>query len=173
MGYLSSARGDYLGGYRGDPGLFGFLGKVAKGALGIAGSILPGPLGAVARFGSRIFAPSQAPVLRGPGPPGVARFTGPRVQIGRFTAAGPSLSFGGVGGRGPPGLPGFGRKRRRMNPGNVRALRRAMRRQESFVKLARRALKGSKYAITTRGSRPAARHVHVTESGPGGVTVGR
>jgi len=32
----------------GDPGLFGFLGSVAKGVTGIASKILPGPVGAVA-----------------------------------------------------------------------------------------------------------------------------
>lgn len=31
---------------RGDPGLFGTLGKVARGAIGVAGSIIPGPVGA-------------------------------------------------------------------------------------------------------------------------------
>lgn len=31
---------------RGDPGLFGFLGKAARGVLGVAGSIVPGPIGA-------------------------------------------------------------------------------------------------------------------------------
>lgn len=46
-----------------------------------------------------------------------------------------------------------GRKRRRINPANPKALRRAIRRQDGFVKLARRALKGSGYTIVTRGSR--------------------
>ena len=41
--------------YRGDPGLFGFLGKVGKGLLDVGGAVLPGPLGSAARLGSRIF----------------------------------------------------------------------------------------------------------------------
>ncbi len=170
MGYLSSARGDYGGSYmgRGDPGLFGILGGIAKGALGIAGKILPGPAGAIARFAGGLIPGRRtiaAPVLRMPpgGPPGVARFAGPRVQ---FRGPGPPPSMP----RGFPGMPGY--RRRRMNPGNVKALRRAMRRQESFVKLARRALRGSKYKITTAGARTAPRTI-IRESGPGGVTVTR
>lgn len=171
MGYLSSARGDYLGGYRGDPGIFGSIGRalggIARTALGVVGAVAPGPIGIAARLGTRLLGGGRAqPILRAPGPPGVARFTGP-LALGRGAKGG--SAFGG--GLGPLGVPGFGRKRRRMNPGNVRALRRAMRRQESFVKLARRALKGSKYSITTRGAARSRSHVHVRESGPGGVTV--
>jgi len=87
----------------------------------------------------------------------------------------PGIAAFGVAGRGlmAPGQPGFLPRRRRMNPGNVKALRRAMRRQDSFVKLARRALRGSKYKITTVGSGSRRRPLNITESGPGGVTVGR
>lgn len=156
----SLARGDYLSSMRGDPGLFGFLGGIAKGALGIAGRVLPGPVGAVARFAGGLI------TRRAAGPAGVTRFTGPMVNVG-----GPrGLAMPAFGPRGAGG--GMPRKRRRMNPGNVRALRRAMRRQDAFVKLARRALKGSKYRIATVGS-SRSRPVHITESGPGGVTVGR
>ena len=160
------ARGDYLGSMRGDPGLFGFLGGFAKKALGIAGGLLPGPLGAIAKFGSgligggpRAIAPTRM-TSRQAGPGGL-QLPGPQG----FTAA----AFRGL--RGPAG--GEFRKRRRMNPGNVKALRRAMRRQDSFVKLARRALRGSKYKITTVGSGSRRRPLNITESGPGGVTVGR
>jgi len=56
--------------------------------------------------------------------------------------------------------------RRRINPANPKALRRAIRRQDGFVKLARRALKGSGYTIVTKGSRRPKRdlgvgHTHV------------
>jgi len=162
VGYLASHRGDYMGGMRGDPGLFGFLGKVAKGVLGVAGGLLPGPIGGIARLGSRLLgggraAPRQAfpggiPILR----------AGP----GQRMAAG-ALGIAGVRG---PGV-GVGR-RRRMNPGNAKALRRAIRRTDAFVKLARRSLKGTGYSISRRTtSRP--RTVNIRESGPGGVTVGR
>jgi hypothetical protein len=61
------------------------------------------------------------------------------------------------------------RKRRRMNVTNPKALRRAIRRQTGFVKLARRALKGTGYTIVSRGSRRP--RTVVKESGPGSVTV--
>jgi hypothetical protein len=62
------------------------------------------------------------------------------------------------------------KKRRRMNVANPKALRRAIRREQGFVKLARRALKGTGYRITTtRSARP--RTVQVRESGPGNVVV--
>ena len=154
------ARGDYLAGYRGDPGLFGFLGKVAKGALGIAGGLLPGPLGGIARFAGGLITRRAPPPPAGPA--GFARYTGPMVTTMAPGGRAPML--------GPGGMP---RKRRRMNPGNVRALRRAMRRQDAFVKLARRALKGSKYRIATVGSSSRRRPLNITESGPGGVTVSR
>lgn len=38
-------------------------------------------------------------------------------------------------------------RNRRMNPANPKALRRAMRRTDGFVKLAKRALKGTGYAV--------------------------
>lgn len=161
------ARGDYLASHRGDPGIFGFLGKAVKTGLGIAGGILPGPLGAVARFAGGLIPSRRAPTI--------ARFAGPMatsMQAGPGGSKIPGLI--GFGQRAiPGGATGYYPRRRRMNPGNVKALRRAMRRQDSFVKLARRALKGSKYKITTVGSGSRRRPLNITESGPGGVTVGR
>lgn len=48
MGYLASARGDYMRG-RGDPGLFSFIGKAVKSVARIGTSFLPGPAGQMAR----------------------------------------------------------------------------------------------------------------------------
>ena len=39
--------------YQGDPGLFGFLGKVGKAITGVASKVLPGPFGAVAGLAHR------------------------------------------------------------------------------------------------------------------------
>lgn len=157
------ARGDYAGRHTGDPGLFGFLGGIVKKGLGIAGGLLPGPAGAIARFAGGLI-PRRAPL-----PTGVQRYTGGLINVaGPRGLVQPPGGFRGFGG--PAGMP---RKRRRMNPGNVRALRRAMRRQDAFVKLARRALKGSKYRIATVGSSRSRRPLNITESGPGGVTVSR
>ena len=160
------ARGDYLASHRGDPGLFGFLGGALKKGLGIAGSFLPGPAGAIARFAGGLI-PSRAPTM--------TRFTGPMVQSRQAGPGGLQVpGFRGFGGAAAGGAPGFmPRRRRRMNPGNVKALRRAMRRQDAFVKLARRALRGSKYKVTTVGSGSRRRPLNIVESGAGGVTVQR
>ena len=73
-----------------------------------------------------------------------------------FTATGPGvLPYGGRGGAGlvPSGYhyakDGSMRlvRNRRMNVANPRALRRALRRTAGFVKLAKRALKGTGYAV--------------------------
>ncbi len=53
-------------------------------------------------------------------------------------------------------------KNRHMNPGNSKALRRAIRREDAFVRLAKRSLKHTAYEIRRRGSgrrRPAAKEV--------------
>ena len=162
----AQARGDYLASARGDPGLFGFLGKAVKGALGVVGRFAPGPIGGIAR------------TLGGLIPGGGVRRVATTMMTSRAQQAGPggiaiptirgALQRAVIG-----GASGFYPRRRRMNPGNVKALRRAMRRQDSFVKLARRALRGSKYKITTVGSGSRRRPLNITESGPGGVTVGR
>lgn len=160
------ARGDYLASHRGDPGLFGFLGGIAKKGLGIAGGLLPGPLGGIARFAGGLIPSRSRQVQRFTGPMATSQQAGPGgIRIPGFV--------GGMQRLIPGGATGFYPKRRRMNPGNVKALRRAMRRQDSFVKLARRALRGSKYKITTVGSGSRRRPLNITESGPGGVTVGR
>jgi len=172
MGYLAAtrgARGDYLSSYRGDPGLFGFLKKTIGAGLGLVGKLgIPGISGIAGLAGGLIGGRRAAPAISrmaglqfaGGGPPGVRR----GAKIPGIVAAGQRFF--------PGGETGYMPRRRRMNVGNVKALRRAMRRQEGFVKLARRALKGSKYTITTRGASRSPRHVHIRESGPGGVTVG-
>jgi len=163
MSYLGARRGDY-GRYRGDPGLFGFIGKVAKGALGLAGKVLPGPIGMVARYAGGLI-PSRAA-------PTVTRMAMPRMQQA-MPGGTPIGGFKGFMQRAVPGgATGFYPKRRRMNPGNAKALRRAIRRTDAFVKLARRSLKGTGYTISRRTSarRPA---INIRERGPGGVTVER
>lgn len=100
----------------GDPGIFGFVGKVAKKAIGVGIDILPGPIGGIARAGRS--------ALRGRGAPaGVGRRVGPlptprrsrpgvgiripafrtpfggtvRGTTGRAPSADIDLSFGGGG----------------------------------------------------------------------------
>jgi len=162
MGYLASHRGDYLAAYRGDPGLFGFLGKAFKTVTGVVSKLgIPGISG-VSGIAHR---------LAGGGP---RRLAPPRPTMMQSMPGGVPIPgiVAGIQRAVPGGQTGFYRKRRRMNPGNAKALRRAIRRTDAFVKLARRSLKGTGYSITRRTtSRP--RTVNIRESGPGGVTVGR
>jgi len=152
VAYLQSYRGDYgrVQAMRGDPSIFGtvFRGIKSVGS-GIIRAVAPPPVRAIAN----IIAPKQSmpggrPMVPVPGIRGAAQRAVPGGQSGYQVAP----------------------KRRRMNPGNAKALRRAIRRQESFVKLAKKALKGTKYTITTRGA-SSRRSVKVSEHGPGGVTV--
>ena len=50
--------GDY---YVGDPGLFSGLGKIFKGALGIASKVVPGPIGSIAGVASRLVGGQSRP----------------------------------------------------------------------------------------------------------------
>lgn len=118
MGYYQA--GDY---YRGDGnyaagGLFGFLGK---GIKKVAGAVLGAtPVGRVATA----LIPSM-------GTPTITGLTPPLVPKPGFTGFAERLVPGGESGY----MVG---KRRRMNPLNVRALRRAGRRVKGFLKIANR-----------------------------------
>jgi len=171
MAYMGHRYGDYLGGYRGDPGFFS---KILKMGGKIVGSFLG--LGGTAPAPSYLMPP---PVRRtqypGPGPMGLVRdfglgapgpyLTGKGTKMGR--PSGKALQkAAALAARGEVEFP-----RRRMNVANPKALRRAIRRQAGFVKLARRALKGSGYTIVTRGSRKP--QLRIQETGPGSVNVQR
>lgn len=142
--------------YRGDP----FLGGLVKGALKFASG------GVKALFGRGQQPPAMAtggltgglPVMPGGG------IVGGVVRRARVAAQ--AIVPGGVEPGGVGRTTATGRKRPRMNPANPRALRRAIRRQDGFVKLARRALKGSGYTIVSRGSRRPKRDI-----GPGHTHV--
>lgn len=161
MPYNKRGYGLSVGMYQGDPFLGGIIkgaGKLLGGGLKIAGGIVPGLGGTVLKTAGGLLAPTKRAA----------------VQPSAFPIMPPSL--GGLGMQGfmptnrPPRVTKSGavttRKRPTMNPANPRALRRAIRRQDSFVKLARKALKGSGYQITTRASRRSRRdlgpgHSHV------------
>lgn len=166
-------RGDYMRGYRGDPGIFGFLGKAIKGAAGIVSRagipIVSGIAGTVAGAISSRTSPRGTITLPG---------GGPRMQLGPMQvtrvpgirgAAQRLIPGGATGYQVDPATGIVRRKYRRMNVTNPKALRRAIRRQAGFVKLARRALKGSGYKIVSSGSRRP--KTVIKESGPGSVSV--
>jgi len=151
---------------QGDPGFFGSVFRGIKGAVG--GFVGGGPLGAIRGGISGLVGGGGSPGRQTPGSRlitsrarGLAR-PGGQVPVPGFRGAVQRFIPGGATGFqdtfGPP-------KRKRMNPANPKALRRAIRRQSGFVKLARRALKGSGFKIVSGGSRPrrdiAPGHGHV------------
>ncbi len=137
------------GGMRGDPGFFDTLGKIGGaifkatpigGAITGIRDIFTGGTQPPPRATPPVFVP---PTFGGAGvpsvgvPPGIARRNGgaaPKtvvvdVETGMVRA-----------------------KRRRMNVGNPRALRRAIRRTDGFVTLARGALKNTGFKIVSKSS---------------------
>lgn len=154
MGYYMA--GDYYaaGGILGS--IFGVVKKAATGFIS------GGPLGAVTSVlgvsGTQRTSSAARPIATG------------GLQIPAGTPA-PGL-IAAVQRAVPGGATGMveAAKRRRMNVANPKALRKAIRRQAGFVKLARRALKGTGYTIASRGS-SRRRPLNIRETGPGSVTV--
>jgi len=159
MGYY---RGDYYRGdyYRGD--IFGFLGKAIGGVAKAVGTIVPGPIGAIAKLAGNALGPKASvpavmnagnfPVMQSYAPPQAAH----PVQLGPIRFGQPVFppdydNYGTDTAGAPPGRrPGdtgrvghfkkdgtwTNRARPRMNVTNVRALRKAGRRVRGFLKLA-------------------------------------
>jgi hypothetical protein len=153
MGYYMAGRGDfYRGGGRGDPGFLSFLGGLAKTAVGFIPGIGPIAKGAIdvastaiSKVASRPIVKTAVgivkahPVLTAAGGAGaVATAIGAHKMLPSAAGAGMGAAMNGGGG-------GFGRKRRRMNPYNPRALRRALRRTHSFAKMARQIIRVAKH----------------------------
>ena len=143
----------------GDPGIFGTLGKILGTGLKVAGSIIPGPFGIPARVIGGVLAPTQkTPPFQAPRLPGGSLPTSfqfpPQKQVTTGVAFGPA----GV-------MAQQGRKRRRMDPMNVKALRRATRRLAAFDREKKKVEK----QLRTIAPRPARRsrrdappgHTHV------------
>lgn len=166
----------YLSAYRGDPGLFKSIGKFLKKAVPVAAGFLAGgPVGALAAgiassaagapspSAAALVAPPIAPMPRAlVKAPGLGGMVARQLPGGRSGYMAPALQ--------PELFPLVGqRKRRRINPANPKALRRAIRRQAGFVKLAKRALKGSGYRIVSASSQR--RPTKIQEAGPGSVYV--
>ena len=141
MGYYM---GDFYRGYRGDPGFFSFLGGLAKKAVGfipgvgpiaktaidvvgkVAGSRAGRATSAIVKRGGAIV--SAHPVLSAAGAAGAVAGAGMAMRGSRAAA--------GMGAHGAAHLVGGGRRHRRMNVCNPKALRRAVRRTHGFAKLA-------------------------------------
>ena len=145
---------------------YGMAGRDFQGDPFLGGLIKKG-LGALVGVGKRALGIQPPPTLQLP--PGFGVPVMPGGQVPRGTVTKTKGVKGALQRAIPGGATGFqvtGARRRRINPANPKALRRAIRRQDGFVKLARRALKGSGYTIVTRGSRRPKRdlgagHTHV------------
>ena len=152
MGYYKGdfyGRGSY---YRGDPGFFSFLGGLAKGAVGLipgVGPALSAGLGALtAKKATSAIVKAAEPKIGTLATRGMTAVTnivkGHPVLSAAGAAGAAGLAAGALGGRAIKGaerMLGFGgRKRRRMNPCNGRALRRAIRRATAFERLAKRVI---------------------------------
>lgn len=164
--YYGQAAGDY---YRG--GDFLGLGKLAKkvgGGLlgGVGGFLVGGPAGAVAgaRLGLKLGGGGGGPMIAQPPVSTALSVLPPPAQRGLINIGGGFeqtglLNIGGGGKRITEArLNGFG-GRRHMNPMNAKALKRASRRIDGFVRTARRALKHTQYTISRRGARLGSRGV--------------
>lgn len=140
------------GDYYGRGGLLDVLKKgVSTVARGAVGFVTGGPAGAISSVASALL-----PQTRTPQPP---QFRVPSATVT------PSAFLPG----GTP-LISFGRRRRRMNYANGRALTRANRRVDGFVRMARKSLQHTGYKIVSKsagkGKRPTTINV---ETGPGGI----
>lgn len=140
---MSYYMGDYYQGdyYQGDPGFFSFLGGLAKKAVGLipgVGPIASTALGALGGGGSKMvkMAPGMAIQKIGPIVTRIAKRPG--VRMGALGAAGLAAGYGAAKLAGRGGV--AGRRRRRMNVCNPRALRRSIRRTQGFAKLAMRTI---------------------------------
>ena len=110
----------------GDPGIFGTIGKILGTGLKVAGSLIPGPFGIPAKVVGGILAPTArtGPITRTP------QFRPPVVPGGYSPGIGPIQQVPGV--ITAAQLEARRKKRRRMDPMNVKALRRATRRLAAF-----------------------------------------
>jgi len=131
-------RGDY---YQGDPGFFSFLGGLAKKAVGLipgVGPIASTAIGALSGGGSKMvkMAPGMALKKIGPIVTGIAKR--PAVRAGALGLGAAAAGYGA--GRLLSGRTPSGKRRRRMNVCNPRALRRSIRRTHGFAKLAMRTI---------------------------------
>lgn len=146
-------QGDFYGQgsyYQGDPGLFGFLGRAAKAAIGFIPGVGPIARSAIDVVSSAITKAPKAPIMQR-----VGRVAGAVVaRHPVLTAAGAAGAVGALGRMTAPGhalgahaatpMKGFhvskktGRvvRNRRMNVCNPRALRRSLRRAHGFARLA-------------------------------------
>lgn len=143
--------------FRGDPGI-PFIGALVGGAAKLAVKAGKAVVKAVTKPKPGVVpavVPKPTPVPAGM-PPATQNILGGAKAVAGAVATGLGLDmlFGGKGG-------GSGRVGgRRINPLNMRALKRAITRQDRFIDAARTGLKGTKYTVAVRGSGGGGRKGH-------------
>ena len=148
MGYYKGDYGAAGGYYRGDPGFFSFLGGLAKGAVGLIPGVGPALAGGLSALSKPKTASAIVRASEGSGTlaaRSMSKITGIVKGHPVLSAAGAAGAAGlGAGMLAPRALKAGkhllglgGRKRRRMNACNPRALRRAIRRAHAFERLAK------------------------------------
>ena len=141
--YYGQMRGDYYRGdyYQGDPGFFSFLGGLAKKAVSFIPGVGPAvstALELIPKGGARVSKTGAMTAIKKVGPivTAIGKSKGGKLALG----AG-ALGAAALIGRATRGAGGAtGRRHRRMNVCNVRALRRSIRRTQGFAKLAMRTI---------------------------------
>jgi hypothetical protein len=134
MGYYM---GDYYAGARGDPGIGSFLGGLFKSAVGLVpggGAItkVVGTIAGAATAGRGIIKAGKGIVMKHPVITAAA-------GVGTLAAAGTAVLEGHRGrGKCKHINPRTGKCIRRMNPCNIKALRRASRRAHGFLRISRK-----------------------------------
>ncbi len=113
---------------QGDPGFFSFVGK----ALGTVARFIPGPVGAVA---GALLGPRKSPSVGTPG------FVGPVQSPPLRTGGSAKTGAATVATVSADGTVCPVKRRRRIDPLNIKALRRANTRQRSFLRAVDRTLK--------------------------------
>lgn len=164
--YQTANYGDYA--YQAG-GIFGTLGGIIGGVAGIASKVLPGPFGAVAGVVSKTLKPSATTTTLAqpqrfiPPPTGVMQ--GPQARTPLL-----GLPVSGAGIECPSGfhknksdyflksgefVPAGSRcvRNRKLNPGNARSVRRATRRAEAFIGLAKRVARETPYKVVSKSYR--------------------
>lgn len=162
MGYY--AAGDYYGAgdYYAAGGIFSGIGKALKGVAGFVGGLgIPG-VSSAAKLISHVIPGGRKQVsggqTSGQTQQAVGAPIGPNITLQPFPSGGgvrvDPLAFLPGGAPMIAAVPGTqqlaGQRRRQMNPTNVKALRRAIRREQRFVAVAKRALKGTGLSISRR-----------------------
>jgi hypothetical protein len=100
--------------YRGDPGLFSFVGKALGGIANVVSKVVPGPIGAIAGLAGKVLSPAARPVAS------TGKPLNPSINISTMGSAMPVLQMAQPQQQGNQyGLVNINRPQLPMGPGNT------------------------------------------------------